>query len=115
MCLLQLRVCGGIVSRFKYLLLLAALMIGYSGVALAEGPGFNTGIEGMDSQRWSVGIFIFLIFCIIVFTVIVVKFMTTDRVATLKRGEKVMFAWILLGVVAAIIIGAMQLLQGRLL
>jgi len=81
---------------------------------LAEGPGFNTGIEGMDSQQWSVGIFVFLIFCILVFMVIVLKFMTTDRVATLKRGEKFLFAWIILGVIAAVIIGAMQLLQGRL-
>ena len=68
----------------------------------------------MDSQQWSVGIFVFLIFCILVFTVIVVKFMTGDKAAKLKRGEKFMFAWILLGVVAAVIIGAMQLLQGRL-
>ena len=82
--------------------------------ALAEGPGFNTGIEGMDSQQWSVGIFVFLIFCVLVFTVIVVKFMTGDKAAKLKRGEKVLFAWILLGVMAAVIIGAMQLLQGRL-
>jgi hypothetical protein len=81
----------------------------------AEDLGYNTGIEGMDSQEWSVGIFVFLIFCILVFMVIVVKFMTSDRVATLKRGEKIMFAWIILGVVAAVIIGAMQLLQGRLL
>jgi hypothetical protein len=82
--------------------------------AFAEGPGFNTGIEGMDSQQWSVGIFVFLIFCVLVFTVIVVKFMTGDKTAKLKRGEKVLFAWILLGVMAAVIIGAMQLLQGRL-
>jgi len=68
----------------------------------------------MDSQQWSVGIFVFLIFCVLVFTVIVVKFMTADKVSKLKRGEKVLFAWILLGVIAAVIIGAMQLLQGRL-
>ena len=86
----------------------------YTSRAFADGPGFNTGIEGMDSQQWSVGIFVFLIFCVLVFTVIVVKFMTGDKAAKLKRGEKFMFAWILLGVVAAVIIGAMQLLQGRL-
>ena len=92
----------------------ASILACYADRALAEGPGFNTGIEGMDSREWSVGIFVFLIFCILVFTVIVLKFMTADRTATLKRGEKFLFAWILLGVVAAIIIGAMQLLQGRL-
>lgn len=68
----------------------------------------------MDSQEWSVGIFIFLIICIIVFTAIVLKFMLGDRSARLKKGEKFLFAWILLGVIAAIIFGALQLLQGRL-
>ena len=102
-------------SRIKLLLMGSWGLACCSGPALADGPGYNTGIEGMDSQQWSVGIFVFLILCIIVFTVIVVKFMTTDKVATLKRGEKFLFAWILLGVVAAVIIGAMQLLQGRLL
>ena len=102
-------------SRIRLLFAQAGFLVCYAGRALAEGPGFNTGIEGMDSQQWSVGIFVFLIFCILVFTVIVLKFMTTDRVATLKRGEKFLFAWILFGVVAAIIIGALQLLQGRLL
>ena len=102
-------------SKLRVLFTQAVLLASSAGRALAVDPGFNTGIEGMDSQQWSVGIFVFLIFCIIVFTVIVVKFMTTDRVATLKRGEKFLFAWILFGVVAAIIIGALQLLQGRLL
>ena len=93
---------------------LATLLVLVTDRALADGPGFNTGIEGMDSQRWSVGIFIFLMFCIVVFTIIVLKFMTSDRGGKLKRGERLLFAWILLGVVAAVIIGALQLLQGRL-
>ena len=103
------------VSGIRLLLLQASLLACYSGSVMAEGPGYNTGIEGMDSRQWSVGIFVFLIFCILVFMVIVLKFMTSDKVATLKRGEKFLFAWIILGVVAAVIIGAMQLLQGRLL
>jgi hypothetical protein len=103
------------VSRIILQLMRASLIACYTARAFAGGPGFNTGIEDMDSRQWSVGIFIFLIFCIFVFMVIVVKFMTSDRVATLKRGEKILFAWIILGVVAAVIIGAMQLLQGRLL
>jgi hypothetical protein len=93
----------------------ASLLAYYSGSVMADDLGYNTGIEGMDSQQWSIGIFVFLIFCILVFMVIVLKFMTSDKVATLKRGEKFLFAWIILGVVAAVIIGAMQLLQGRLL
>ena len=101
-------------SRIKLLLMQACMLACSTGRALAEDPSFNTGIEGMDSQQWSVGIFVFLIFCILVFTVIVLKFMTADRMAKLKRGEKFLFAWILLGVIAAVIIGALQLLQGRL-
>ena len=101
-------------SRFKRLIQ-GGILSCWVGRAWADGPGFNTGIEGMDSQRWSVGIFVFLIFCILVFMVIVLKFMTSDKVAGLKRGEKFLFAWIILGVIAAVIIGAMQLLQGRLL
>ena len=103
------------VSGIRLLLLRASLLACYSGSVAAEDLGYNTGIEGMDSQQWSVGIFAFLIFCILVFMVIVLKFMTSDKVAGLKRGEKFLFAWIILGVIAAVIIGAMQLLQGRLL
>lgn len=72
------------------------------------------GIEGTRSQEFSVGIFIFLIISIIVFTAIVVKFMLTGKGKKLKLGEKIMFAWIFLGIVAAIIMGATQLLHGQL-
>ena len=102
-------------SKVRWILFHAVLCgCGIQAALADDGPGFNTGIEGMNSQQWSVGIFIFLMFCIVVFTVIVLKFMTSDRGSKLKRGEKFLFAWILLGVVAAVIIGAMQLLQGRL-
>lgn len=80
------------------------------------------GIEGLYSQRFSVGIFFFLLLCIILFTVIVFKFMkssgkTTEAgrsVKRLKTGEKIMFFWIYFGIVVAVIMAAMQLLQGYL-
>ena len=81
------------------------------------------GIEGMRSQEFSVGIFIFLMICIVVFTIIVIKFLNSGRgVAVegdgeskkLKTGEKILFAWIFLGILAGVIMGAMQLLQGYL-
>jgi len=98
------------------LLKLTVILAGSSaGQALASTkPDYNSGIEGMDSQEWSVGIFIFLTISILVFAGIVVKFMTADRTSKIKRGEMFLFAWILLGVVAAIIFGTLQLLQGRL-
>ncbi len=80
------------------------------------------GVEGIYSQQFSVGIFFFLIICIIVFMMIVVKYMqsgsTIDsdgvKKSGLKRGEKVMFVFIIMGVVVAVIMAVMQLLQGYL-
>lgn len=80
------------------------------------------GVEGIYSQQFSVGIFFFLIICILVFTVIVIKFMrsgSANPVAVngskgLKKGEKILFLWIFIGIVVAIIMGAAQLLQGYL-
>lgn len=80
------------------------------------------GIEGLNSQHFSVGIFFFLLICIVMFTVIVIKFMSSGSRSAdvngqpkrLKTGEKVMFFWIFLGIVGAIIMAAMQLLQGYL-
>lgn len=73
------------------------------------------GIEGMRSQEFSVGIFIFLIICIFVFTMVVVKFMRSGKGSALKLGEKIMFGWIFLGIVAAIIMAITQIFYGQLL
>lgn len=81
------------------------------------------GVEGLYSQQFSVGIFFFLLVCIIMFAVVVFKFMSTgsssdekgSSKSNLKTGEKVMFAWIILGIIGAVIMAAVQLLQGYLL
>lgn len=90
-------------------------------ITLSANDESQWGIEGMRSQEFSVGIFIFLMVCIVVFSVIVVKFMNSGRGVTidgegkkLKTGEKIMFVWIFFGIIAAVIMGAMQLLQGYL-
>lgn len=80
------------------------------------------GVEGIYSQQFSVGIFFFLIICIVVFTVIVIKFMRSGPVNPetgkgsngLKTGEKILFVWIFIGIVVAVIMGVVQLLQGYL-
>lgn len=72
------------------------------------------GVEGIYSQNFSVAIFFFLMFCIVLFTVIVVKYMQTEKGKSLKTGEKVMFFFIFLGIIAAVIMAVMQLLQGYL-
>ena len=77
-------------------------------------PGMGMTIEGMETQEFSVGIFYFLVICILVFTAIVFMFMFKDKTQKLKKGEKWLFAWILFGVVVATAFGAAQLLHGFL-
>ncbi len=81
--------------------------------------GFDTSIEGMKSQEFSVAIFFFLIIAIIIFTTFVFMFMLKGRgkkskEGGLKRGEKLLFAWILFGILVAIAFGAAQMLHGYL-
>lgn len=76
--------------------------------------GFDLSIDGMQTQGFSVGIFVFLIIGIVVFTLIVFAFLTRSKGARLKTGEKYLFAWILFGVVVSIMFGASQLLFGNL-
>jgi len=89
-------------------------------LATGSGPfGIDTSIEGMKSQEFSVAIFYFLIVAIIIFTAFVFMFMFKGRgkdakTSGLKRGEKLLFAWILLGILVAIIFGAAQMLHGYL-
>lgn len=95
---------------------LASLKLASLNVVSEESASFgvNSGIEGMNSQQFSVGIFYFLLASIVVFTIFIFMFMFKDRASKLKTGEKVMFVWILLGVVAAVIFGATQMLHGYL-
>jgi hypothetical protein len=76
--------------------------------------GFDMSIDGMQTQGFSVGIFVFLIIGIIVFTSIVFAFLTKGKGARLKKGEKLLFAWIFFGVVVSVAFGASQLLFGNL-
>jgi ABC-type amino acid transport system permease subunit len=78
-------------------------------------PKLDLSIEGMRSQQWSEGIFAFLLVGIAVFIGIVIAFMfSKNRSEKIKLGERLMFAAIILGVVVAIAIGAVQLLGGYL-
>ena len=84
-------------------------------IADSQSPlGFDMSIDGMQTHGFSVGIFIFLIIGILVFTLIVFAFLPKKTGARLKTGEKYLFAWILFGVVVSIIFGASQLLFGNL-
>ncbi len=76
--------------------------------------GLDLTIESMQSQKFSIGIFVFLIIGIAVFTAFIFAYMKKGNDKRLKRGEKYLFAWILLGVVVAVLFGATQLLFGNL-
>ena len=69
----------------------------------------------MRSQQFSEWVFVFLLFGIIVFSGIVIAMMfNLSRKENLKTGERWMLGAIILGIIAAVIIGAMQMLVGYL-
>lgn len=73
-------------------------------------------IEGMKGQEYSIGIFIFMLVGILVFIAVIIKFIHgAKQEGSLKRGERVMLIWIMVGTIAAAILGALQLLEGQLL
>lgn len=76
--------------------------------------GTDVGIEGLQSQQFSVAIFYFLITAIFIFLVFIFMFMLKTKATKLKTGEKWLFAWLLLGVLAAIVFGSAQMLHGYL-
>ena len=96
---------------------LSALDVGHlAGLIQAQTGGNDSdlfGVEGLYSQQFSVIIFYFLIFCIVLFTGIVLAFMFLSR-KKLKKGEIVLFIWIFLGIAAAVAFGAAQMLHGFL-
>ena len=77
--------------------------------------GIDMSIESMSSKSFSAGMFYFLIFAIIIFVVISFLYMFKDKTQKLKRGEKILFVWILFGVVVAVVMGAVQMMHGFLL
>ena len=78
-------------------------------------PKLDLSIEGMRSQQFSEWIFVFLLVGILVFSGIVIALMfSKNRPKKVRLGERMMFAAIILGVVVAVIIGAMQMLGGYL-
>ncbi len=77
--------------------------------------GMDLGIEGMRSQKFSVGIFIFLIISLILFCYIIYVYLPKGRFSGLKTGEKYMFGAIVGGVILAVVIGWLQLIEGYLM
>jgi len=78
-------------------------------------PKLDLSIEGMRSQQFSEAVFAFLLVGIFVFSVIVVIFwFSRNRPSEARMGEKLMFGAIVMGIVVAVIFGAMQMVGGIL-
>ncbi len=75
---------------------------------------YDFGIESMRSHSYSVAIFVFMMIAIAVFVGIIWAFFKSQGGEKVKPGEKVLFGMIVLGVVAASIFAAIQLLDGVL-
>jgi len=71
-------------------------------------------IESMRSKEYSVGIFFFMVLGIAVFSAILYNFFLRAKSEGMRTGEKLLFAWLVLGVVAALAFGTTQLLFGHL-
>jgi len=79
--------------------------------------GIDMSIEGLRSQSFSVGIFVFLVVSLIFFSIIIYFYMPRGKnnKDKLKTGEKVMFGAIISGIFIAIGMGWLQLIEGFLL
>ncbi len=79
--------------------------------------GIDMSIEGLRSQSFSVGIFVFLVISLIFFSMIIYFYLPRgkDNKNKLKTGEKVMFGAIIAGIFIAIGMGWLQLIEGFLL
>jgi hypothetical protein len=78
-------------------------------------PKLDLSIEGMRSQQFSEGVFVFLMLGILVFSGIIIALMfSKNRSKQMRLGERMMFGAIILGVVTAVIFGALQMLSGYL-
>lgn len=76
--------------------------------------GIDLSIEGLRSQRFSRGIFAFLIISLVIFAAIIYLYLPKGDKAPLKKGEKVMFGAIIFGMILAVILGWIQLIEGYL-
>ncbi len=92
--------------------------LGYIPQLLAEGNkyvfGLDMSIDSLRSREFSVYIFIFLILSLILFCYIIYLYLP-KKLSSLKTGEKVMFGALIFGVIAAVIMGYIQLIEGYLI
>lgn len=84
-------------------------------VSASNSSKLDLSIEGMRSQQFSTGVFLFMLLGVVVFSGIVFMVMFGNHAPKQMRlGEKVMFTLIIVGIVVAVIFGALQMLGGNL-
>jgi len=76
--------------------------------------GIDMSIDSLRSQAYSDYIFVFLILSLILFCYIIYLYLPKN-LGDLKLGEKIMFISIIIGVILAVIIGYVQLIDGYLM
>ncbi len=76
--------------------------------------GIDMSIENLRSQQYSYYIFGFLIVSLIIFSFILYLY-RPKKGEKLKRGERIMFGAIIIGVFSAVFLGWLQLVEGYLL
>ena len=81
-------------------------------ILLEENPnlvfGLDMSIESLRSEKFSKGIFVFLVLSLVLFSVIIWLYLPKKhhkKESKLKTGEKVMFGAIIAGIVLAVVIG----------
>jgi len=93
---------------------LALLLLSPTRSWAEDAPTYSLGIESMRAHGYSVGIFAFMMLSIAVFIGIMIAFYRMGDNGGVKKGEKVLFVMIGLGVIAASVFAAIQLLDGFL-
>jgi hypothetical protein len=76
--------------------------------------GLDLSIESLRARKFSIGIFAFLIVSLFIFAVIIYVYLPKGG-KRLKRGEKIMFGAMIVGMVLAVLVGYLQLVDGYLL
>ncbi|MFV2057181.1 MAG: hypothetical protein ACC707_11985 [Thiohalomonadales bacterium] len=77
--------------------------------------GIDMSIEGLRAQKYSVGIFVFLVISLIFFSGIIYLYVPRKGKEGLKTGEKFMFGSIIAGVFIAVAVGWLELIEGYLI
>lgn len=81
----------------------------------APGSRVDLSIEGMQSQRFGVGVFFLLMLGVVLFAGIILAVMKGSGGEKITRpGERVMFGAIILGVLVAVVFASLQMLSGVL-